>query len=66
MKTDKNGNEFPSVRNPFGKRNIIPLILSGAFDEMEPIDIRHKMSILAIEKSKLNLIKFKGRKVLYA
>lgn len=32
IKKDKKGNETIKATNPFGKRNIIPLILSGAFD----------------------------------
>ncbi len=57
MKTDKNGNEFPSVRNPFGKRNIIPLILSGAFDEMEPNRYKTYNEYLGYRKVKAELDK---------
>lgn len=38
--TDKKGNPTVKISNPFAKRNIIPLILAGAFDSLEPN--RHK------------------------
>lgn len=36
MKTNKAGITAKSLTNPFSKTNIVPLILSGAFDSLEP------------------------------
>lgn len=40
-KEDKDGNIVKKLNNPFKKTNIVPLILSGAFDSLEPN--RHKL-----------------------
>lgn len=41
MKENKAGTITKTLKNPFSKRNIVPLILSGAFDDLEPN--RHKL-----------------------